>query len=317
MLIEMPGNSHRGPLPAADEPLLALASELRQDVVHLAVEIGERNVERCPQELTDSADWIESEFVKTGYQVKRQSYEVSGTRCCNLEAEIPGSSRPEEIDVVGAHYDSAKGTPGANDNGSGVAAMLALARRFAGRKSDRTLRFVAFVNEEPPYFKTAKMGSRVYARRCRQVNENITAMLCLETIGYYSNLPGSQNYPPPMSRFYPSTGNFIGFVGNVESAPLVRQAVATFRQHEPFPSEGGAVPSTLDGVDFSDHWSFWQEGYPAVMVTDTAMDRYPQYHKPEDTPDKIDFDRMARVVRGLEKVVLVLSGARRSGEADC
>ena len=190
-----------------------------------------------------------------------------------------------------------------------MAALLALARRFAKCKPDRTLRFVAFVNEEPPYFQTAKMGSGVYARRCGQRREKIVAMLSLETIGYYSDARGSQKYPPPLGLLYPSTGNFIAFVGNVKSRDLVRRMVGTFRQHEKFPSEGAALPAATPGVGFSDQWSFWQEGYPAAMVTDTAMFRYPYYHEAEDTIDKVDFDRTARVVRGLEKVIGVLAGA--------
>ena len=134
-------------------------------------------------------------------------------------------------------------------------------------------------------------------------------MLSLETIGYYSDTPGSQKYPPPFSLFYPSTGKFIGFVGNGRSGDLVRRALAAFRENEQFPSEGGALPEFMPGVGFSDHWSFWQEGYPAVMVTDTAMFRYPHYHEPTDTTDKIDFERMARVVRGLKKVVAALTVA--------
>jgi hypothetical protein len=307
-MIRMPGKSHQGPLPAADEQLLGLAAELRHDVQHLAEEIGERNVLRHPKELVQAADWIEAELARVGYDVKRQQYEVSGVTCCNLDAEILGATSPEAIVVIGAHYDSVRGTPGANDNGSGVAAVLALARSFAHRRIDRTLRFVAFVNEEPPYFQTEQMGSWVYAKRCRQRNEKITAMLTPETIGYYSDRPGSQKYPAPLNLLYPSTGNFIGFVGNTASADLVRQVVAAFRQHEHFPSEGGAPSEAIPGVGFSDHWSFWQEGYPAVMVTDTAMFRYPHYHEAEDTPDKIDFERTARVVRGLERVVAVLVG---------
>jgi hypothetical protein len=313
-MIRMPGKGHQGPLPAADEQLLCLAAELRQDVTHLAEEIGERNVLRHPKELAQAADWIEAELVKLGSEVKRQKYEISGVSCFNLEAEILGATLPEEIVVIGAHYDSVTGTPGANDNGSGVAAMLGLARRFAQGRTERTLRFAAFVNEEPPYFQTEQMGSWVYARRCRQRNEKITAMLSLETIGYYSDSPDSQKYPPPFDLLYPSTGNFIAFVGNTRSADLVRQVVAAFRQHEQFPSEGGAPPEAIPGVGFSDHWSFWQEGYPALMVTDTAMFRYPHYHEAEDTPEKIDFERMARVVRGLERVVAVLVGAEQHAE---
>jgi Zn-dependent M28 family amino/carboxypeptidase len=289
--------------------LRLLATELRQHVAHLAEKIGERNVLRRPRELAEAADYIQAELAKSGYAAKRQEYEVSGVACHNLEVEIIGAARPEEIVIIGAHYDSVVGTPGANDNGSGVAALLVLAQRFSGRKIGRTLRLVAFVNEEPPHFQTEEMGSWVYARRCRQRDEKVTAMLSLETIGYYSDAPGSQKYPPPFSFFYPSTGNFIGFVGNRRSGDLLNQVVASFRQHEPFPSEAGALPEFIPGVGFSDHWSFWQEGYPAVMVTDTAPLRYPHYHEPTDTTDKIDFEKLARVVRGLEKVVTDLASA--------
>ncbi|HYW79671.1 MAG TPA: M28 family peptidase, partial [Thermoguttaceae bacterium] len=226
--------------------------------------------------------------------------------------EILGTTWADEIVVVGSHYDTVVGTPGANDNTSGVAALLALARRFTQKKTDRTLRFVALVNEEPPYFQSETMGSRVYARRCAERRENIVAMLSLETIGYYDDAEGSQNYPPPFGELYPSEGNFIGFIGNAASGDLVRQAVATFRQNEPFPCEGAALPESVPGVGFSDQWSFWQEGYPALMVTDTAMFRYPHYHTAEDTIDKVDFDRTARVVRGLGHVIAALVGAERA-----
>jgi len=303
----MPGTSHQGPLPLADEPLRCLAAELRRDVARLAEQIGERNVLRRPRKLAEAADYLQAELARWGYRVDRQEYEVSATPCRNLEAELVGATRPEEIVIIGAHYDSVVGTPGANDNGSGVAAMLALARRFSGHKCDRTLRFLAFVNEEPPYFQTDQMGSRVYAKRCRQRGEKITAMLSLETIGYYSDAAGSQKYPPPIGLLYPSTGDFIAFVGNVRSGNLVKRVVAAFRRHEPFPSQGGAIPAFVTGVGFSDQWSFWQEGYPGVMVTDTAMFRYPDYHEPSDTTDKIDFERLARVVRGLANVVIELT----------
>jgi Zn-dependent M28 family amino/carboxypeptidase len=302
-MTHMPGESYRGELPAADASLQQLAAELRRDVVKLAEEIGERNVSDHPQALDRAAEWLQAEFAATGLSLGRQSYEVEGHACINLDVEIIGKSRPAEIVIVGAHYDSAVGTPGANDNASGVAAVLALLRRFAHRRLDRTLRFAAFVNEEPPYFQTDLMGSAVYARRCRERKEKITAMLSLETIGYYTDAPDSQHYPPPFGMLYPSVGNFIGFVGNRDSADLVRRAIETFRREEQFPSEGAALPDFVPGAGFSDHWSFNQQGYPSAMVTDTAMFRYPHYHEAEDTPDKIDFDRAARVVRGLEKVI--------------
>jgi Zn-dependent M28 family amino/carboxypeptidase len=205
--------------------------------------------------------------------------------------------------IVGAHYDSVPGSPAANDNASGVAGILALADRFRGRDASRALRFVAFVNEEAPYAHTEQMGSWVYARRCRQRQEKVTAMLSLETIGYYSDKPKSQRYPPLIGWLYPSTADFIAFVGNTRHAGLVRQVTGSFRRHEPFPSQGGALPEVVSDIGRSDHWSFWQEGYPALMVTDTAPFRYPYYHTPDDTADKIDFERTARVVRGLEHVI--------------
>jgi Zn-dependent M28 family amino/carboxypeptidase len=311
-MVHMPGNSYRGELPAADGQLLLLGDELRRDVAHLSVEIGERNVLNYPRRLAIAADWIEAEFKAAGYDVQRQKYDVSGITCCNLQAELLGNSQAEDIVVIGAHYDTVSGSPGANDNTSGVAAVLALARMFSNRNTDRTLRFVAFVNEEPPYFQTEKMGSLVYARGCREQGENVVAMLSLETIGCYSDTAGSQKYPPPFGMLYPSEGNFIGFIGNLGSGDLVRQAVATFRNNEQFPCEGCSLPEIVPGVGLSDQWSFWQEGYAAVMVTDTAMFRYPYYHTSEDTIDKINFDRMARVVRGLEKVVSSLSLAAPS-----
>lgn len=171
----------------------------------------------------------------------------------------------------------------------------------------RSVRFVLFVNEEPPFFQTEQMGSLVYARRCRQRNERVTAMLSLETIGYYSDKKGSQQYPAPFNMFYPDTGNFIGFIGNIESKSLIKQATAGFRRHAKFPSQGGAIPDAVAGVGWSDHWAFWQAGYPALMVTDTAPFRYPYYHDPRDKPGRLDYERMARVVEGLENVVADLA----------
>jgi hypothetical protein len=301
-LVSMPGTSFSGPLAALSPEEEKIAAALRTDVERLAGTIGQRNMPHYPQ-LVAAANFIEAELRTAGFPPKRQTFDVKGRPCANIEAQLAGGKQADEIVVVGAHYDSNVGTPGANDNGSGVAALLTLARRLADAKPSRTVRFVAFVNEEAPYFETELMGSFVYARRCRERQEKITAMLSLETIGYYSDEADSQKYPIPFNVFYPSTGNFIGFIGNVESGDLVKQVVATFRRDAKFPSEGGALPSQIDGVGWSDHWSFWQMGYPAVMVTDTAAFRYPHYHAAEDTPDKLSYDRMARVVVGLEAVV--------------
>lgn len=175
-----------------------------------------------------------------------------------MSVEKKGSTVPSEIVIVGAHYDSVAGCPGADDNASGVAALLVPARELATANPLRTLRFVAFANEEPPYFQTAEMGSRVFARNCRARGENVVAMMSLETIGYYSDEDGSQKYPAPFGAFYPSRGNFIAFVGNLASRALVHRAVGAFRRRASFPSEGGALPGFVPGVGWSDHWSFWQ-----------------------------------------------------------
>ena len=285
--------------------------ELERHVRALAEEIGERHVWRYDA-LERAATYIEDSLRSSLYDVVPQAYEVdidhplltpAQRDVHNLEVEVGGRGRAHEIVVIGAHYDSIPGCPAANDNGSGVAAMLEIARLLADRTFERTLRFVAFVNEEPPFFQTSRMGSMVYARRCRQRREKVVAMISLETIGYYSVEPASQRDPFPFSRFDPSVGNFIGFIGNLASRRLVRRVVSSFREHTSFPCEGAAVPGWITGIGWSDHWAFWKAGYPALMATDTALFRYPWYHTPQDTVDKIDFERMALVVAGLANVV--------------
>jgi hypothetical protein len=272
-----------------------------------AIAAGEHNVTN-PAELHRVAAYIETQWREQGHVVSRQTYRIGAVECANLEVTIPGTTRSNEIVIVGAHYDSVKGTAGANDNASGVAAMLEISRRFVGLPSARTVRFVAFVNEEPPYFETDRMGSRVYARGCRQRGDDIRAMLSLETLGYYSDAPGSQHFPVPLFKlFYPSRGNFVAFVSDYRSRPLLKRAVAAFRGNSNFPVECIAMFRRVAGIGWSDHASFWREGYPAVMVTDTALFRYPHYHSPEDTPDKVNYESLARVTEGLSGAVAALA----------
>jgi hypothetical protein len=289
-----------GPLGAA-EP--AAVETLRRDVAALCA-IGERNT-YLPENLARAAELIERELSSAGYEVERQTYEVSrdAVRVDNLIVELRGTSRPEEIVVIGAHYDCVPGTVGADDNASGVAALLALARRFAGAKPARTLRFVAFVNEEPPHFQSQDMGSWQYAKRCRDRRENIVAMVSLETIGYYDDRRGSQQYPAPLAALYPDTGNFIGFASNVGSRALLSRCVKAFRAATPFPAESAAMPEAIPGIGWSDQWSFWQFGWSAIMVTDTAPFRNPHYHQSSDRPATLDYERLAHVVDGLGGVV--------------
>jgi Peptidase family M28 len=313
--VRMPGKNVSKAEPLSPDEV-TLREELRADVEKLAGDIGERNMWRYTQ-LNAAADFIEDSFSRAGLHPRRDSYEIRGQACHNIEVEIPGAqgaavSSPPQIILIGAHYDSVFGSPGANDNGSGVAALLALARRLSEKQSERrvtqtpykTLRFVAFVNEEPPYFLGGDMGSFVYASRCKARGDKISAMISLETIGYFSDAPHSQTYPSPgLGLLYPKIGNFIGFVSNVHSRTLLRRVIALFRKHAKIPSEGAALPSFIPGVSWSDQWSFWRNGYPAMMVTDTAPFRYPHYHSASDTPDKLDYDRFTLVVSGMEKVI--------------
>jgi hypothetical protein len=308
VMVRMPGSSYRGPLPPLTGAESAIRDALRGHVELLAGRIGERNLYH-PGKFAAAAEAIEGQLAALGYQVRSEEFQADGKPCRNLSVEVPGTERPEEVVVIGAHYDSVQGCPGANDNGSGVAAVLELARALAGKPARRTVRFVAFANEEAPFFGTERMGSLVAALGSRARGERVTAMLSLETLGYYKDEPGTQGYPWPFSLFYPDTGNFIGFVGNLKSRDLVRHAIRSFRETTRFPSEGAAVFEWVKGASWSDHWAFWQAGYPAIMLTDTAPFRYPHYHTPEDTPDKLDYDRLARVVAGLIRVARSLAGS--------
>ncbi len=279
---------------------------VRTHVHTLAGDIGERNLFN-PLALRRAAAYIERVWSAQGYAVARQEYTVRGETSANLEVSREGTDPSAGILVIGAHYDSVIGSPGANDNGSGVSALLEIARHFAARKPLRTVRFIAFVNEEPPFFKTRDMGSRAYVKMAQARGDDIRAMLCLETIGYYSDAPDSQYYPPLFNLFYPDTGNFIGFVSNFSSRSLLKDSVAAFRAASDFPIEYISTFSFIPGVDWSDHWSFWRDGIPAVMVTDTAPYRYPYYHTALDTPDKVSYAQLTQVIGGLLAVVTRLA----------
>jgi len=302
----MSGKSYSGPFLPLSEQEKDISHKLHNHVFLLADEIGERNIWQ-PARLDAAAEYIENVWQEQGFFVKRQEYEARGVKSANLIIEIKGISLPDQIIIVGAHYDSVLGSPGANDNGSGVASLLEISRLLKGETFDRTVRFVAFTNEEPPFFLHKNMGSRIYASQSRARNENIVGMLSLETMGFYSEAPGSQSYPFPFSFFYPDTANFIGFVGNIRSRHLVKLCLAAFRQTTRFPAEGTAAPGWITGIGWSDHWSFWREGYRAIMVTDTAFFRYEPYHSRHDTAEKIDYNRLARVTSGLADVVVELA----------
>jgi Zn-dependent M28 family amino/carboxypeptidase len=305
-MVTVPGKSYSGPL----KPLTTRDIELRDNLRRHVAAIGSRehNIFHFA-ELEAAAQYIERTLRGFGHEVNTQRFSAAPGEVRNIEVEVKGAARAQEIIVVGAHYDSVFGAPGGNDNGSGVAATLELARLFKNERPARTLRFVLFVDEEPPFYKSEDMGSRHYARRAKERSEKIVAMFSLETIGCYSDEPGSQRYPFPLGFFYPDTGNFLAFVSNLSSRPLLHEVIALFRRHAAFPSEGVAAPGFIPGVDWSDHWSFWKEGYPALMVTDTAPYRYPHYHTKTDTPDRVDYDRLARVTSGLHRTFRALAQA--------
>lgn len=325
VMVRMPGASYRGALPAMTDAQRSLADELRRHVEVLAGDIGPRNT-MYVREYEAARRYLRDQLESYGYTVTEQTFPVGDVQCANVIAESaigtrasadsPAAAGEKGIIVVGAHYDSCFDSPAANDNASGCAAVLALARRFAPGTEQHataaapaTIRFVLFANEEPPHFTTDSMGSLVYARSCAARGDDIAVMLSLETIGFFSNAPGSQRYPlKPLGWFYPTTGDFIAFVSNVKSRKALRRVVGLFRHHAAFPSQGAALPGGIPGVGWSDHWAFWQAGYPAVMVTDTALFRYLPYHTTQDTPDKLDYQRMARVVDGLERVLTELRG---------
>lgn len=322
-MLGIPGRSYRGPLPPLTAAEKDLSKKLSDHVSMLAGEIGARSLTGAPDNLETAASYIEHTFQSYGCTVERQEFsadtlsfekrQVTGAsvkfptvsyKTRNVIAEIKGTIAPEQIVIVGAHYDSVYDCPAANDNASGVAAMLEIMGAMRNLPPARTVRFVAFTNEEPPFFQTEQMGSYRYARRCRDHNERIVAMLCLETIGYYTDDPGTQSFPHPLfGLVFPTTGNFVSFVSNVQSHSMLKKCIGTFRKAVQFPSEGMALPEQIPGVNFSDQYYFWKFGYPAVMVTDTAFYRYPYYHQATDTPDKIDYEKFCRVVCGLAAVV--------------
>ncbi|MFA9477719.1 M28 family peptidase [Phycisphaerales bacterium AB-hyl4] len=299
----MPGQSHRGPLPELTTEQAELRDRLAEHVRALAEGIGERNM-NAEGSLAEAAAYVSDAFREVGYTPERHTYSVDGESVENIIAEVPGTDTPERIVVVAAHYDTVPGSPGANDNASGVAALIELARHFQDRPQPVTLRFISFVNEEPPFFQTEDMGSYQYARDMARRGDDIIAMMSMDGIGYYDESASSQQYPVgAIGWVYPSEGDFLAFVGRTRDAGLVREAVGAFRASAAFPSQGAALPGAIAGVGWSDHWAFWQHGYPGFMVTDTLPFRDPHYHGPGDTAERLDYNRMARVVTGLAGVV--------------
>jgi len=288
--------------PSADE----VQGRLRRHVQYLAGEIGVRNVFR-PEALRAAEDYIREVWSEQGQAVEEQTYTCKDIPSVNLEVTLPGEDPEAPMLLIGAHYDTVSTSPGADDNASAVAALLELPRLLQSAALGCTLRFVAFVNEEPPFFFTARQGSAVYAKAARRRDERIRLMLSLEMLGYYRTERRTQRYPPVFRWFYPDRGDFIALVSNFRSRREMRRLATAFRAVSSFPLEHAATFAWIPGVAWSDHWSFWRRGYRAVMVTDTAFFRNPNYHGPRDTPDTLDYPRLEQVTLGLAGALARLS----------
>jgi len=282
-------------------PTPDLARRLAGHVQVLAGTIGERGVFR-PDAYAAARDYIRRELIGAAgphAQVHAQTFASRGETCANLEVVRVGSDPSLPCLVIGAHYDTVQGTPGADDNATGVAALIELVRALCPGTWARTLRLVAFANEEAPFFDGPEHGSLVYAKALKAAGERVHLMLSLEMLGYFAKTPGSQKYPPLMAPFYPDRGDFIGLVSNLASRPRLLELAEAFAASSAFPVEHLASPEWVPGVALSDHHSFWREGYHAVMVTDTAFYRNPHYHNATDTPETIDGAGLTAVTAGL------------------
>ena len=299
-----------GSSPEIPDATAAIRARLEEVVQHLAGEIGSRTLFR--ETLPVAEKWITARWEDQGFSVRRQPVTSGFGTSYNLEVTVPGREPDLPAIVVGAHYDTFIDTPGADDNASGVAVLLELSRAMRTRALDsggvrRTIHFVAFCNEEPPHFAQPTMGSLVHALALQEEGIAIDGMVSLESVGFYSSEPGSQEFPPGLSAFYPDTGDFIGFVGFISTGGWVDLWTETFRAQEVLPSESLQGHRMMRGVDWSDHRSYHAIGVPALMITDTAIFRNPHYHERTDTPDTLDSVRMTRLTVGLVDSLIAIA----------
>jgi hypothetical protein len=298
-----PRQPYRDALPGLTADETVLGHRLRRHLDQFAS--TPHNLDHYPA-LEAAACYIERELVALGGEPTLQEFEVFGRPVRNIELTLePAGDRAADATtyVIGAHYDSPDDSPGANDNGTGVAALIELARLLQSAPPlPYRLRLVFFVNEEAPWGKTEHMGSLVHARSLARRGEKVGGMIALETLGYFSNAPGTQRFPFPFGLVYPDVGNFVAFVGLPRARRFVNLSLRAFRAETPFPSIGGIAPGFLAGIDLSDHWAYDQCGFPAMMITDTAPFRNPHYHTPGDLPETVDCDSLARITVGLARM---------------
>ena len=280
-----------------------IEENLRLHVDRLAGLIGPRTLSK-PKTIQATIGYIEGQWSEMGYRHTRECYDAMGDEATNLIVERSGTERPDEIVLLGAHYDTVFSTPGADDNASAVAVLIEVSRLLREYAGKRTARFVAFTCEEMPYFNMDSMGSQHHARLSRQRGDNIIGMLCLEMVGYYSLTKGSQTVPPGipkwLHRFFPQRGDFLAAVGNLPSWKLCWRFRRGFKRGtRSMPLFSICLPEKIHEIRLSDNSSFWDQGYPALMLTDTSFLRNPNYHQATDTPDTLDYPRMTEVTLGV------------------
>lgn len=278
-------------------------ARLEAHVRYLAIDLEPRHF--VHPNLGRAAEWIHARLGEAGGRVSYQEYQAEDAKYKNVIASFGPESG--ELIVVGAHYDVCEELPGADDNASGVAGLIELAF-LLGESKDLPLRvdLVAYTLEEPPWFRTQYMGSWVHARSLK--GERVRAQITLEMIGYFTDEKGTQQFPSALLKpLYPSRGNFIAVIGKMGQGRLARRVKGAMKGASDLPVESMNGPASIPGVDFSDHASYWSHGIPAVMVTDSSFYRNDRYHTAEDTPESLDYSRMAHVVEGVYQAVLALS----------
>ncbi|WP_146389876.1 M28 family peptidase [Allorhodopirellula solitaria] len=289
-----------------------IEANLRLHVDRLAGLIGPRTLKK-PRTIEATIGYLEGQWSEMGYSNDRECYDALGDEAMNLIVEQPGSKRADEIVLLGAHYDTVSATPGADDNSSAVAVLLEVSRLLREHTGRRSARYVAFACEEPPYFNLDSMGSQHHARESRRRGDKIVGMLCLEMVGYYALHKGSQTVPPAipkfLHRFFPQRGNFLAAVGNMPSWKLNWQFRRGFKRGTQRMSLFSiCLPEKINEIRLSDNSSFWDQGYPALMLTDTSFLRNPHYHQATDTPETLDYPRMTEVTLGVASAMRRLLG---------
>lgn len=280
---------------------------------HIQQVARERNFETSLESLLDVQSYLKEELFSYGFEVSENRFSFSGQTFSNLIARLPGTQKQPRL-ILGAHFDSVPGSPGADDNATGVAALLEVARLYADFQEKEvpplrgeTVEFAAFNIEE-----YGMIGSRAYARQLKKEKIPVIGMLSLEMIGYASQAAGSQKMPLFLKPFYPEVGNFIGLVANTKSKTLLNQVKKIFCRVEGLPVESLILPANgwvFPDARLSDHSPFWDEGFPALLVTDTSFYRNPYYHSPADRIETLDLGFLAKVTEALLHTVLLLSNA--------